>query len=155
MGAARMRSCSAHRTRSPSRSEPTAQSPMRPPPAPRVRSASRLTDRWPSTWTCPRTSAWPRSAACSIRPMAAESTSGEGDPGRLTVIALAGIPAIQSGDDLGGLIAAAIERLLAGEPGFGPLRRDDVIVVTQKVVSKAEGAIVDLTSIVPRPEALT
>jgi coenzyme F420-0:L-glutamate ligase/coenzyme F420-1:gamma-L-glutamate ligase len=85
--------------------------------------------------------------------MAAESTSGEGDPGRLTVIALAGIPEIQSGDDLGGLIAAAIERLLAGEPGFGPLRRDDVIVVTQKVVSKAEGAIVDLTLVAPRPEA--
>ena len=35
-----------------------------------------------------------------------------------------------------------------------PLRDDDVLVVTQKVVSKAEGAIVDLTTIEPRPEAV-
>jgi coenzyme F420-0:L-glutamate ligase/coenzyme F420-1:gamma-L-glutamate ligase len=34
-----------------------------------------------------------------------------------------------------------------------PLRRDDVVVVTQKVVSKAEGAVVDLTTIEPRSEA--
>jgi coenzyme F420-0:L-glutamate ligase/coenzyme F420-1:gamma-L-glutamate ligase len=86
--------------------------------------------------------------------MAAEPTTGSGDPGRLTVIALEGIPEVRPGDDLGGLIVAAIERLLADEPGFGPLRPDDVIVVTQKVVSKAEGAIVDLTPVVPRPEAL-
>ena len=31
---------------------------------------------------------------------------------------------------------------------------DDVLVVTQKIVSKAEGAIVDLDPIVPRPEAI-
>ena len=37
---------------------------------------------------------------------------------------------------------------------FGPLRTDDVLVVTQKIVSKAEGAIVDLTTIEPRPEAV-
>ncbi len=35
-----------------------------------------------------------------------------------------------------------------------PLRDDDVLVVTQKIVSKAEGAIVDLTTIEPRPEAV-
>ena len=34
-----------------------------------------------------------------------------------------------------------------------PLRRDDVLVVTQKIVSKAEGAVVDLTTVEPRPEA--
>jgi coenzyme F420-0:L-glutamate ligase/coenzyme F420-1:gamma-L-glutamate ligase len=70
------------------------------------------------------------------------------------VIALNGIPEVRSGDDLAGLIADAIERLLADEPDFGPLRPDDVIVVTQKVVSKAEGAIVDLTAVEPRPEAV-
>jgi coenzyme F420-0:L-glutamate ligase/coenzyme F420-1:gamma-L-glutamate ligase len=70
------------------------------------------------------------------------------------VIALNGIPEVRSGDDLAGLIASAIERLLADEPDFGPLRPDDVIVVTQKVVSKAEGAIVDLTAVEPRPEAV-
>jgi coenzyme F420-0:L-glutamate ligase/coenzyme F420-1:gamma-L-glutamate ligase len=35
-----------------------------------------------------------------------------------------------------------------------PLRDDDVLVVTQKVVSKAEGAIVDLATIEPRAEVV-
>ena len=39
-------------------------------------------------------------------------------------------------------------------PGVLPLRADDVLVVTQKVVSKAEGAIVDLGAIEPRQEAV-
>lgn len=84
----------------------------------------------------------------------ADPVSGSDDSGRLKVIALNGIPEVRSGDDLAGLIADAIERLLADEPDFGPLRPDDVIVVTQKVVSKAEGAIVDLTAVEPRPEAV-
>jgi coenzyme F420-0:L-glutamate ligase/coenzyme F420-1:gamma-L-glutamate ligase len=54
------------------------------------------------------------------------------------------------GDDLAVFIGDAIERT----PGATPLREDDVLVVTQKVVSKAEGAIVDLTTIEPRPEAI-
>ncbi len=70
------------------------------------------------------------------------------------MLALDGLPEIRPGDDLVGLIAAAIGRLLAGEEGFGPLRPDDIVVVTQKIVSKAEGAIVDLTTIEPRPEAV-
>ena len=70
-------------------------------------------------------------------------------PGQLEVISLAGIPEIASGDDLGALVAAALERA----PDLLPLRDDDVLVVTQKVVSKAEGAIVDLTTVSPRPEA--
>ena len=48
------------------------------------------------------------------------------------------------------LIGDAIERTA----GLLPLRPDDVLVVTQKIVSKAEGAIVDLTTIEPRPEAV-
>jgi coenzyme F420-0:L-glutamate ligase/coenzyme F420-1:gamma-L-glutamate ligase len=68
----------------------------------------------------------------------------------LTVIALEGLPEVVPGDDLGELIAGAIE----ATPGVGSLRADDVLVVTQKVVSKAEGAIVDLTTVVPREEAV-
>jgi coenzyme F420-0:L-glutamate ligase/coenzyme F420-1:gamma-L-glutamate ligase len=34
------------------------------------------------------------------------------------------------------------------------MREDDVLVVTQKIVSKSEGAIVDLTTVEPRPEAI-
>jgi coenzyme F420-0:L-glutamate ligase/coenzyme F420-1:gamma-L-glutamate ligase len=72
----------------------------------------------------------------------------------LTVAALTGIPEVRPGDDLADLLGDAIERLLESEPGLGPLREDDVLVVTQKVVSKAENAIVDLTTIEPRPEAI-
>lgn len=72
------------------------------------------------------------------------------DDGRVEAIALAGIPEVVEGDDLAGLIGDAI----AATRDLLPLRPDDVLVVTQKVVSKAEGAIVDLTTIEPRPEAI-
>jgi coenzyme F420-0:L-glutamate ligase/coenzyme F420-1:gamma-L-glutamate ligase len=66
------------------------------------------------------------------------------------LLALDGIPEIRGGDDLGSLIGGAIERT----PGARPLTDRDVLVVTQKVVSKAEGAVVDLTTVEPRPEAV-
>jgi coenzyme F420-0:L-glutamate ligase/coenzyme F420-1:gamma-L-glutamate ligase len=72
---------------------------------------------------------------------------------RIEVIALDRIPEIRPGDDLPGLLAERVDAL-AREPGVGPLRSDDVLVVTQKIVSKAEGAIVDLTAVEPRPEAV-
>jgi coenzyme F420-0:L-glutamate ligase/coenzyme F420-1:gamma-L-glutamate ligase len=68
----------------------------------------------------------------------------------LLVIALDGIPEIRPGDDLASIIAASLQRT----SGVLPLRPDDVLVVTQKVVSKAEGAVVDLTSVTPRREAI-
>ena len=75
------------------------------------------------------------------------------ETGRIEVIALGGIPEIRPGDDLPAILAARLAEL-ADELGVGPLVPDDVLVVTQKVVSKAEGAIVDLTGIEPRPEAV-
>jgi coenzyme F420-0:L-glutamate ligase/coenzyme F420-1:gamma-L-glutamate ligase len=69
--------------------------------------------------------------------------------GRLEIVALDGIPEIVAGDDLPALIRDALERTR----DLLPLRTDDVLVVTQKVVSKAEGAVVDLTTVTPRPEA--
>jgi coenzyme F420-0:L-glutamate ligase/coenzyme F420-1:gamma-L-glutamate ligase len=69
--------------------------------------------------------------------------------GHLEVIALDGIPEIEPGTDLPGLLCDAIETSPAA-----PLRATDVLVVTQKIVSKAEGAIVDLGTVVPRPEAV-
>jgi coenzyme F420-0:L-glutamate ligase/coenzyme F420-1:gamma-L-glutamate ligase len=72
------------------------------------------------------------------------------EAGRLEVLALAGIPEVKPGDDLAAMLVSAI-RSAAVEP---PLREDDVLVVTQKVVSKAEGAVVDLTAVEPRPEAV-
>jgi coenzyme F420-0:L-glutamate ligase/coenzyme F420-1:gamma-L-glutamate ligase len=76
--------------------------------------------------------------------------SAEPAPGRVEIVALDGIPEIAPGDDLGAILVAAIERT----PGLLPLLADDVLVVTQKVVSKAENALVDLTTIEPRPEAI-
>lgn len=74
----------------------------------------------------------------------------DGGAGRVEAIALDGIPEITVGADLAALIGDAIERT----PDLQPLRPDDVLVVTQKVVSKAEGAVVDLTTVEPRPEAV-
>jgi coenzyme F420-0:L-glutamate ligase/coenzyme F420-1:gamma-L-glutamate ligase len=70
--------------------------------------------------------------------------------GRIEVVALDGIPEVRPGDDVAALVGDAI----AATPGLLPLRPDDVLVVTQKAVSKAEGAIVDLTTVEPRPEAV-
>ncbi len=70
--------------------------------------------------------------------------------GWLSVIALKGVPEIRPGDDLASLLIAALQ----STAGVLPLAEDDVLVVTQKVVSKAEGALVDLRSIEPRPEVL-
>ena len=72
------------------------------------------------------------------------------EPARLEVFALEGIPEIAPGDDLAAIVVAA----LRATPHALPARDDDVLVVTQKVVSKAEGAIADLTLIEPRPEAV-
>ena len=71
-------------------------------------------------------------------------------PADVEIVALDGIPEIASGDDLGTILGDAIERT----DRLTPLREDDVLVVTQKIVSKAENAIVDLTTIEPRVEAV-
>jgi coenzyme F420-0:L-glutamate ligase / coenzyme F420-1:gamma-L-glutamate ligase len=65
----------------------------------------------------------------------------------ISLVPLIGIPEITPGDDLAELIAAAL-----AAAGIG-LADDDVLVVTQKVVSKAEGRVVDLATVKPRPEA--
>ena len=56
---------------------------------------------------------------------------------RLTAWGVTGIPEIHPDDQLGDIIAEACR----GEPN-GPLQNGDVLVVTQKVVSKAEGRLV-------------
>lgn len=72
------------------------------------------------------------------------------EPGHVEVIALAGLPEVRRGDDLAALVGDA----LGATPGALPLERGDVLVVTQKIVSKAEGAVVDLRTVEPRPEAV-
>ena len=72
------------------------------------------------------------------------------DAGRLEVVALDGIPEVAVGDDLAAMLGDALER----QGGLLPLRENDALVVTQKIVSKAEGAVVDLTTVEPRREAI-
>jgi coenzyme F420-0:L-glutamate ligase/coenzyme F420-1:gamma-L-glutamate ligase len=63
------------------------------------------------------------------------------------LIPVPGIPLIETGDDLAGLIGAALE-------GAGlSLEGGDVVVITSKIVSKAEGRWVDLDTIIPDDEA--
>ena len=67
---------------------------------------------------------------------------------QMTLTALPGIPLVKPGDDLAGFILAAAGRMdLTFESG-------DLLVVAQKVVSKAEGRQVDLTQITPSAEAV-
>jgi len=66
----------------------------------------------------------------------------------LEVIALTGLPLIKAGDDLVELIAASLK-----QNGVEP-RGHDVLVVAQKIVSKAEGRMVDLATIKPSAQAL-
>jgi coenzyme F420-0:L-glutamate ligase/coenzyme F420-1:gamma-L-glutamate ligase len=56
----------------------------------------------------------------------------------LRVIPVRGIPEAQAGDDVGALVAAAVV-----------LEDGDVVVVAQKVVSKAEGRVVRLSDLEP------
>ena len=69
-------------------------------------------------------------------------------PGELRVRAIVSVPQVRPGDDLGALLAEAIAR--SGEV----LREGDVVVVAQKIVSKAEGRIVRLADVSPSPRAL-
>jgi coenzyme F420-0:L-glutamate ligase/coenzyme F420-1:gamma-L-glutamate ligase len=63
------------------------------------------------------------------------------------VLPLEGIPEVREGDDLGALLAAAAD----GAGGFEP---GDVLVVAQKVVSKAEGRVVRLADVEASERAL-
>jgi coenzyme F420-0:L-glutamate ligase/coenzyme F420-1:gamma-L-glutamate ligase len=83
-------------------------------------------------------------------PVATPAPSETREPSHLEVIALEGIPEIRTGDDLAEIVLDA----LRATPGALPAHDNDVLVVTQKVVSKAEGAIADLTAIEPRAEAV-
>lgn len=64
-----------------------------------------------------------------------------------SVLPITGLPEIVAGDELAALLT---ERLTDAEPGLHP---GDILVVTQKIVSKAEGRSVDLANMAPSPEA--
>ena len=66
----------------------------------------------------------------------------------LSLKSVPGLPEVQPGDDLAGLIAEAMRRARL------QLRAGDVLVVAQKIVSKAEGRIVELATVEPGAEAV-
>jgi coenzyme F420-0:L-glutamate ligase/coenzyme F420-1:gamma-L-glutamate ligase len=67
----------------------------------------------------------------------------------LSVAALAGIPLVRPGDDIAELIAQGL-----AASGLA-LQRGDVVVIAQKIVSKAEGRQVDLRAVTPSQRART
>ena len=62
----------------------------------------------------------------------------------ISAVALPGLPEVAPGDDLGAMLAGA------APPDLGD---GDVLVVSQKVVSKAEGRVVRLRDVAPSPRA--
>ena len=56
----------------------------------------------------------------------------------MRVLPVEGIPEVRPGDDLAALVAEAAD-----------VRADDIVVVTHKIVSKAEGRLVDLRTVEP------
>jgi coenzyme F420-0:L-glutamate ligase/coenzyme F420-1:gamma-L-glutamate ligase len=73
----------------------------------------------------------------------------EPDLDELVLTPLRGIPNVQAGDDLAAIILAALrasDRSLAA---------GDILVVAQKIVSKAEGRVVDLRTVTPSARAIT
>lgn len=66
----------------------------------------------------------------------------------VAVIPVPGLPLIEPGADLGLLLGTAIDEARVG------LKAHDVVVVCQKVVSKAEGAVVRVADVTPSALAL-
>lgn len=66
----------------------------------------------------------------------------------LTLTPLPGLPLISPGDDLVPLIQDGLSRAHLA------LMDGDILVVAQKIVSKAEGRLVDLSQVTPSPQAL-
>jgi coenzyme F420-0:L-glutamate ligase/coenzyme F420-1:gamma-L-glutamate ligase len=67
---------------------------------------------------------------------------------RVSIIGLRGVPMVQPGDSLH---AITISALVDADIG---LEAGDVLVVAQKIVSKAEGRLVDVATVTPSPRAV-
>ncbi|NQW21992.1 MAG: coenzyme F420-0:L-glutamate ligase [SAR202 cluster bacterium] len=70
-------------------------------------------------------------------------------PPEVRVIGVEGMPELQKGDDLAGLM------MDAAQAQGTPIEAGDVLVVTQKVVSKVEGKVVNINDVVASPLAIT
>ena len=135
------KACARHRDRAGRRSRPSAAStaacwPIPPPPkrSPRFSSASTAGTRFRAPAFASRDCRRPRQSTERVDGHAVSLYS-----------AVPGLPLVQPGDDLAALIADAVKaellRLVAG----------DIVVVAQKIVSKAEGRYVELARRAPLP----
>ena len=70
-------------------------------------------------------------------------------PPEIRAVGIEGLPEVQAGDDLAGQIIDA-----AAAQGT-PIEDGDVVVVTQKIVSKAEGRVMTIDEVEASPLALT
>lgn len=73
------------------------------------------------------------------------------NPPSLVVVAVPGLPEVHAGDDLAGLVSPLLD-VVAWPDGSTGVQDGDVVVVTSKVVSKAEGRVVAATD---REDAIT
>ena len=64
----------------------------------------------------------------------------------LSARALSGLPEVRTGDDLAQLVVQALH---AEQPLATPLHDGQIVVIAHKVISKAEGAVVDLADVTP------
>jgi coenzyme F420-0:L-glutamate ligase/coenzyme F420-1:gamma-L-glutamate ligase len=75
------------------------------------------------------------------------ASGAESEPLELRLLGLRGMPEVQPGSDVARLV------LDAATASAVDLRDRDIVVVTHKVVSKAEGRLVDLRAVQPSPLA--
>ncbi|MFI4994156.1 MAG: coenzyme F420-0:L-glutamate ligase [Hyphomicrobiales bacterium] len=65
----------------------------------------------------------------------------------VSITALKDVPLVEPGDDLAGLLIAALAAAAIAPRAF------DILVVAQKIASKAEGRFLDLSTLAPSPRA--
>jgi len=70
------------------------------------------------------------------------------EPRRLILTSIPGLPEVQAGDDLAALIAAAVEKSALN------IQDNDIFVIAQKIVSKSEGRMVNLSTVQPSLKAV-
>src|SRR5688500_18242390 len=65
----------------------------------------------------------------------------------ISLTALSGVPRVRPGDDIADMVLQGL-----AHSGLS-LRRGVIVVIAQKIVSKAEGRMVDLREVTPSPRA--
>jgi coenzyme F420-0:L-glutamate ligase/coenzyme F420-1:gamma-L-glutamate ligase len=74
--------------------------------------------------------------------------ASDANAGALTLIPLRAVPLVRAGDDLANIVVQAL-----AETGVS-LQPCDVLILAQKIVSKAEGRSIDLNTVTPSPRAI-